>query len=232
MFLRVSWGLTAVWMLALMGGGSIPCISGQQKASVMARMGPTGIWSAGAGTCTQSKEKEVGTEWRSCFIAGSAGWSQGSLMTTITVAQGLDVGLGVSVAKGGPIQLLFGGADGLCGWQLEVPLVQPVAQPWGLTCWGGCHVDFASRSGVVQAQWKPGHFPEVWLSLRTANGECTVGTGGLSWTWTVRDSGRFPWRFSIGLMRANLPWAGLDGGGTAGMGLDVGRWMALQWMRS
>lgn len=212
-------------------GGSIPSISGQKKASMMARIGPTGVWSAGAGACIQSENNRAWAEWRSSCTAGSAGWSQGSLMTALQVAQELKAGVGLSVARGGPVQLLIGGADGTCGWQMEVPLLQPMAQPWGLTCWGGCHVDFAGRSGLIQGKWKPGHFPEVWLSLHTPHGECTLGTGGLNWTWMVRDSGCFPWRVSIGVMRANLPWLGLDGGGTLGMGLDVGKWMAMQWLR-
>ena len=230
MVLRVSRGLAAVWVLLLMGCSS-RSIHGQQRVSLMARLGPTGVWSAGAAASGKSDTSSRRAEWRSSLEVDQAGWSQSALMTALTVAKGLEVGLGVNAARGGPVQLLLGATDGTCGWQVEVPAIQPVAQPWGLTCWGGCHIDFVGRSGLFQVEWKPGNFPEVWLSLLTSSGECTLGSGGLFWTWVSRNSDRIPWRFSIGVMRANLPWAGLDWGGEAGMGPDMGRWMALQWLR-
>lgn len=230
MFLRVSWGLAGASVLALLGG-SIPVISGQQKVSMMGRLGPAGVWSMGAGACAKSDARTTRAEWRSCIVAGPEGGGQASLMTVLPAAQGLDVGLGMSAARKGPVQLILGGADGSCGWQVEVPVIQPAAQPWGLTCWGGCGIDFAGRVGRFQVQWKPGHFPEVWFSLRTSRGECTLGSGGLFWTGWARDADRFPLRVSMGVMRANLPWAGVGWGGTEGMGPDVGRWMALQWLR-
>lgn len=142
----------------------------------------------------------------------------------VPCAREVGVGVGLGWKRGGIGLVAVQWVGERSGGRVVIPVWQPMAQPFAPE-WQGIFVLPGWQDVGVQVaiDWIPGSAPGLrWWAHHRAM-EVGLGSDGAWLAWSA-PGGRGRWRCSIGVMRGNVPWSGVDWGVAHGLGSDPGGW--------
>jgi len=224
------------WCTVCLGGGLCAQLTGSPRgnpqASVSFRAAPPGAW-----TCAMEARGSGGrwglSRWQAQVITHKGGPVQGLCQAAVAFDAQTSAGVGLAWDGAGVGQCLLsaGGPDWVV--QVWVPLHQPVAQPFQPEWQGGVAFPLEREArGLALMRWRPGSLPRLTLLGEFKRWTCSVGASGAWWSRRLKSSeSGVPWSLSLGLLRGNVPWFGVDWGVPYSVGSDPGLGALQVWFR-
>jgi hypothetical protein len=195
------------------------------------RVGQTGAWTVGLSGKKMRPAQRHSGELRSSIVLVNGGVLHWSAAAAVPVDADLRAGAGWHWAPGKSAALVLALSGRQCAAKVDIPWLQPAAQPVPSRWWCGCAFDAEQWDGMATITWSAGQMPVFASSLRGGMWECGVGSQGC---WLARilphDKGGLSLKLSVGVLRGNIPWSGADVGDYRGLGAHPGRWMEVQWL--
>ena len=197
------------------------------------RAADPGIWTVAARFRGRMRPSNGGG-WQ-----GHAQWDQGGavqlrLQQWVALDDQVKLGSGLGLHFGGTGSLLF--SVGVQDWvaHFSIPVYQPAQRPYHTEWQWSLRLPLVRESqGMVDIQWHPGSLPLLSLTAMSNAWSWGIGsTGGwLSCAQPMFGSDRsVEWRLTLGVLRGDIPWAGVDFGSVTALGSDPAQYWHLPWM--
>ncbi|MBL6646076.1 MAG: hypothetical protein ISP55_06460 [Flavobacteriales bacterium] len=170
--------------------------------------------------------------WQAQVVAHRGGHMQGRCQAAVAFDTRTSAGLGLAWDGAGVGQCLLSASGTDWAVQVWMPLRQPAAQPFQPEWQGGVAFPLErSARGFAMMRWRAGSLPRLALVGEFQRWACGVGASGAWWSrqMTPSESGGVPWSLSLGLLRGNVPWLGVDWGVPYSVGSDPGQGMLRWW---
>ena len=217
------------------------CLSAQEGSQtpvpmewgVHFRAADPGIWTAAAWV-QGSRSPLKGGGWQGYFQYDKGRAIQWRLQQWVVLGDDAKLGSGLAHNAHGIGSLLL--SVGIQDWaaHITIPLRQPHPRPFQSTWQWSTRFPLIQRArGMADIQWHPGSLPLLSLTAVAEKWAAGAGSAGawLSFGHPLfGQSAEVKWRLTVGVLRGDIPWTGIDLGSGSAFGSDPGQQWHLQWL--
>jgi hypothetical protein len=204
-----------------------------RKWGVHFRAADPGIWTVAARA--QGRRAPLkGGGWQGYLQYDQGGTIQGRLQQWVVLGDDAKLGSGLARNARGIGSLLL--SVGIQDWaaHITIPLRQPHPRPFQSTWqWSARFPLIQDALGMADIQWHPGSLPLLSLTAVADKWAAGAGSAGawLSFGHALfGQSAAVKWRLTVGVLRGDIPWTGIDLGSNPAFGSDPAQQWHLQWL--
>ncbi|GEM_PF-1731423 len=203
------------------------------KWGIHLRAADPGIWSLAASAQGHGKRSKGGG-WQAYLQCDQGRMVQGRAQHWLRLDDQTLLGSGVELNSQGIGSLLLSVGVQDWGAHITIPLLQPSPRPLNsMWQWSARFPLWQKVRGVADLQWFPGALPRISLTAMASQWTAGAGSNGawLSFGRPIEGhDSTVEWRMTVGVLRGDIPWVGLDCGSLLAFGSDPLQFWHLRWL--